>query len=319
MELFVNDLSIHGQFHDLQSFRGAFGRLMAMRAVARHHERDVHCHRALLTVEPLPGVSMRQAIGCLSESERRSAMRWLTKGGPFWDDLRRHGSDDWLECRGDVVTDSVVGEAAYRKLHGIECGLVGVVPSDWDFSPVEVAWRREAEGLEDRQAALENWRAPAALENGLRAAAPPVRSWGDLRNASVRRFTRLTFADNAFQPLDGSPFSASASERILILLSILDRLSGAFDQSGRRTPEGNRIHQDHFRGRNALFSDSSPTERHNFRDEMTFPDPGDAGGTLFCPWHGKVRSPTLRLHFWWSFRSGEPVCIVYVGPKITRR
>lgn len=319
MELFVNDKSIHGQFHDLQSFRGAFGRLMVLHAAARRHERDIHCHRALLTVEPLPGVSMQQTIGHLSESERRSAMRWLTQGGPFWDDLRRHGADDWLECRGDVVTDSAVGEAAYRKLHGVECGLVSVVPSDWDFSPVEVAWRREAEGLEDQRTALENWRDPAALENGLRAAAPPVQSWQDLRNLSVRRFTRLTFASNAFQPLDGTPFSASASERIVVLLDILDRLARAFDPSGKRTPEGHRLHQDRFRGRNALFSDSSATEKHDFRNELTFPDPGGSGSSLFCSWHGKIRSPALRLHFSWSFRSGEPVCIVYVGPKITRR
>lgn len=317
MELFVNDLSIHGQFHDLQSFRGALGRLMAMRAAARRHEREVYCHRALLAAEPLPGVSMQQAVGRLSESERRSAMRWLTRGGPFWDDLRRHGPDDWLECRGDVVTDSAAGEAAYRKLHGVECGLVGVAPSDWDFSPVEVAWK--VKGLEDRRTALENWRDPAALESGLRAAAAPVQSWQDLRNVSARRFTRLTFADDAFQPLDGTPFSTSASERIVVLLDILDHLAQAFDSSGRRTPEGNRIHQNHFRGGNALFSDSSTTERHDFRNELTFPDPDNAGSSLFCPWHGKVRSPTLRLHFSWSFRSGEPVCIVYVGPKITRR
>ena len=319
MELFVNDLSIHGQFDDLRSFRDAFGTLMAMRATAGRYERDVHCHRALLTVEPLPGVSMQQAIVRLSESERRSAMRWLTQGGPFWDDLRRHGPDDWLEYQSAVVTDTAVGEAAYRKLHGVECGLVGAVPSDWDFSPVEVTWRRGAGEPEDPRTALENWRDPAALENGLRGAARPVRSWQDLRNVSVRRFTCLTFAGDAFRPLDGTPFSASASKRILMLLDILDRLARAFDSSGRRTPEGNRLHQDHFRGRNALFSDSSPTEKHDFHNELTFPDPDNAGGSLFCSWHGKVRSPALRLHFSWSFRSGEPVCVVYVGPKITRR
>ena len=147
MELLANELSIHGQFHDISSFRHAFGRLMAMRNVARRFGRDVQCHRALVAVEVLLGVRMQQALGRLAESERRAAMGWLARGGPFWDDVRRHDVDDWLDCQGEIVTDTAVGEAAYRMLHGVECGLISFTPSDWDFSPIEVFWRREAEDL----------------------------------------------------------------------------------------------------------------------------------------------------------------------------
>ena len=81
-------------------------------------------------------------------------MGWLTHGGPFWDDLPRHGPDDYLECRGEVVTSSAVGEAAYRKLHAAECALVSVTPSDWNFSPVAVTWQRE--DVADQQTDLNN-------------------------------------------------------------------------------------------------------------------------------------------------------------------
>ena len=50
----------------------------------------------------------------------------MTKSGPFWDDLRNHGADDWLECKGKLVTDTAVGEAAFRTLHDSGCGLVSV-------------------------------------------------------------------------------------------------------------------------------------------------------------------------------------------------
>ena len=319
MELFANDLSIHGQFHDISSFRDELARLMAMRNVAQRFGREVYCHRALLTAKPIPNMSMQQALGRLRESERRAAMSWLTRSGPFWDDLRCHGVSDWLECCGDVVTESAVGEAAYRKLHEVECGLVSVIPSNWDFSPVEVIWKREDEGLDDLSSKLENWRDAAALENSLQAAAVPLQSWDDLRDNSTSRFGSLMFADNCFEPLTRFPFAKGAAERFVVLLGILDRLACAFDADGVQTPEAQQIYENYFKGKNALFSDSSESEKSKFRNELTFPHPGEPGKSLLCTWHGKVRPMTLRLHYWWSRKSGDPVYIVYAGPKRTKQ
>ncbi len=320
MEILVNDLSIHEQFHDMATFRDALARLMAMRPAARRFGREVGCHRALLAASPMPGVSMRQAIGRLPvESERRAAMGWLTRFGPFWDDLRRHGTADWLECRDEIVTDSAVGEAAFRTVHRADCGLVSVTPSDWDYSPVDVTWRREAEDADDRSTALQNWRSVPALEDGLRDMAPPIRSWDDLREASAIRFESLTCAGDCFDPLSGVPFARSVADRFLVLLGILDRIARAFDATGARTIEGQRIYQDYFTGDNALFSDSSDDEKRRFQEALTFPHPDEPGNSLFCTWHGKVRRLTLRLHFSWPVESGKPVYVVYAGPKLTRR
>ena len=315
MDILANDLSIHGQFHDIRSFRDAFGRLMKMRDVARRAGHEIHCHRALLAVEVMPGVPMPQALQRLTVNERRSAMSWLTSAGPFWDDLRRHGGDDYLECRGDVVTDSAVGEAAFRVLHDVECGLASVTPSEWDFSPVEVAWKRD-EWIDDRCAVL-NWRDAATLENEL----PPVSvaSWHDLANAAADRFERLTFSEDCFKPLDGMPFARSSADRVIVLLGSLNRLAHSYDTHGKRTAEGHRLYQDYFTGQNALFSDSSDTEKHSFRNELTFPHPDRDGTNIFCPMHGKERRSTLRLHFSWPIQSEEPVYVVYVGPKLTKR
>ena len=322
MNFFANDLSIHGQFYGIPLFRDALARLMAMRNAARRFGREVYCHRAFLTANPMPNMTMQQVLGRLASSERRAAMVWLTRGGPFWDNPRQHGADDWLECRGEVVTDSAVGEAAYRKLHAVECGLVSVTPSDWDDSPVEVTWRRDAEGLDDQSAALENWWEVETLENNLQASAPPIRSWDDLRDASTSRFRSLTFAGDCFEPLAGVPFSKSASDRILFLLGILDQFARAFDADGARTSEGHGIYQNYFTGgENALFSDSSSREKRKsrFRNKLTFPHPDDPGKSLFCTWHGKVPYMTLRLHYWWSRKSDDPIYVVYAGPKLTKR
>ena len=248
-------------------------------------------------------------------------MKWLADRGPFWDtdDVRRHGPNDCLETRGRSVTGTAIGEAAYRKLHGAECGLVSATPSDWDFSPIEVTWKREDE--DDRSAKLENWRDAAALKQRLHNAPTPFRSWADLQNTSMIRFGNLTFASNCFEPLTGLPFVKSSAERIFELLDILDQLARAFDATGARTPEGNRILQNHFAGSRAWFSDSSETEKHKFGEKLTFPHPDNPKHLLCCTWHGKIRymKLRLRLHFSWPIQFGKPVYVVYVGPKLTKK
>lgn len=316
MDILANDLSIHGQFHDLRSFRDAFGRLMKMCAAARSAGHEIQCHRALLAVEALPGVPMQQALQQLAVNERRSAMSWLTRVGPFWDDLRRHGSDEYLECRGDVVTDAAVGEAAFRVLHDVDCALASVVPSDWDFSPIDVTWVREA-GIVDRRASLKNWRDPEAMRRELAPAA--VASWRDLELASTDRFERLTFSDDCFEPLTGVPFARCSADRVLALLGILNRFALSFDDDGNRTAEGHYLYRVHFTGDNADFADSSDTEMRKFRRKLTFPHPARDGENLFCPWHGKERHSILRLHFSWPIRFREPVYVVYVGQKLTKQ
>lgn len=322
MDLFVNDLSFHGQFPTTQAFRAAFEVLTAMRAVALRHDRDLYCRRMFASAQPVPGMTMQQALNGLRMDERRAALSWMTRGGPFWDDsdLRRHSPDDYLECNDEIVTESAVGEAAYRAMRRVECGLVSVVPSDWLYSPVEVVLRREAEGLDDKTASVENWWNADTLETRLHDAAPPLASWNALRAAAIGRFPNLTFAGNCFSPLVGHPFSWSAANSFMVLFGILESLSRAFDSAGRRTAEGHRIYRDHFTGDRAWFSDSSDSEKNDFRERLTFPHPDAPGERLFCSRHGKIRHKTpLRLHYWWSEKSGEPVYVVYAGQKLTKR
>lgn len=321
MRLLANDLSIHGQFHDIPSFHSAFEKLMAMRKIARSFGREVYCHQKFLTIEAIPGVQMQKALGRFTKDKQRAAMLWLTRGGPFWDDddFRPHGVNDWLECRGEIVTDSAVGEAGFQTLNGSECGLISVKSSDWDFSPVKMIWKREPEDIKDKAVCIENWRDAATLENRLRNAAEPIRSWDDLQDFSTKRFQRLTFANDCFDHLKGVPFAKSSADRIRFLLDTLDRLARSFDAKGKRNPEGQSIYQNHFKGDKACFSDSSDQEKSKFHEKLTFSHPNDPQRFLFCPWHGKVNQGTLRLHFSWPVRYDKPVYVVYVGQKITKR
>ena len=330
VQLFFNDLSVHEQFHDTPSFREALCRVMAMRGVARDFKREIHCHYEILNRKSMPmrGTSMPKAIGQLNPEKRRAAMVWMANG-PFWDVQCMHSpddclQDDCLECEDKAgktvrVMDSAVGEAAYRGLHGSDVGLVSFMRSDWDFSPICVRWlRNEAKDIKG-QKDICNWRDAAALKAAMENLEPPVQSWKSLRDTAVRRFEYLTFDDTCFAPLmDGVPFMPSSARCILDRLDVLNRLAGAVDADGVRTEEGHRIYQQYFTGDNAWFSDSSDTEKRKYKDKLTFPHP-EGFGTLFCPWHGKTPNQTLRLHFSWPIQAKEPLYVMYIGPKLTKR
>jgi hypothetical protein len=317
MELLFNDLSIHGQLSDVPTFKSAVGRIMMIRQLARRFGRELHCHRNVAAARVSQNESMPQAIQWLPINERRALMQWLTQQGPFWEDIRAHDPGDYLECNQTVVTDSAVGEAAYRCFHGLDCHLVSVCPSSWELSPVTVTWFRDA----DARATIEvsnHWDADE-VEAVLQAASVPLGSWQQLRAIAVTRCARLVFSPDAFDSLRGQPFAPGAAQRVLVLLDTLHRLRGCIDENGQRTAEGHRLYQDHFTGDKAWFSDSSPTEQRDFKTELTFHHPTAVDEELFCPWHGKVKNPQLRIHFSWPVGPNEPLCVVYVGPKITKQ
>lgn len=322
VEFLVNDLSFEGQFKNLELFRNAIGRIMEIRQIARCFGRELHCHRNLAQAQVMSTIKMQQAVQRLRIDERRALMQWLTQYGPFWEDMRNHGPDDWLEYNGNIVTDTAIGEAAWCCLHGIERGLVSLIPSNWQFSPVLVDWKSDA--ISDKVGVENHW-VPAAFEVFLQAMPVPVSSWEQLEVLVKARCDQLTFAIDAFAQLNGHPFVLSAAQRLRFILERLNRFKSCFDASGQRSTEGHEIYRNFFTGKKEdggqgpLFSDSSDSEKKEFKSEMTFGHPADANKMLFCPWHGKVQTPPLRIHFSWPVRADEPLYVVYVGPKITKK
>jgi hypothetical protein len=244
-------------------------------------------------------------------------MQWLTRHGPYWEDAQLHDENEWLEVNGEIVTSTAIGEAAICQSRGLCRELISIEPSDWLFTPIVVTWILDSSAKEDISV-TNHWHIETVKQS---LATNPVRieSWNDLATQVRRACTRLTFADDTFDPLAGHPFSIGAAERIQVLLYTLNEFKGCFDENGKRDAEGNRIYADHFTGEKAWFSDSSSTEKSEFQNELTFPHPESARRSLFATWHGKVKTPQIRIHFSWPVRSETPLYVVYVGPKITKR
>ena len=325
MDLLFNDLSIHEQFHDRDSFHQALERLMEMCTVAERFNHKVHFTSArLFNINPMPNQSIRKLIHEFPESKRKSIMAWLDKG-PFWDvpEQRKHSENDLLECvskNHQVVTNTAVGEAAFRMLDGSTCGIVSIKPSDWGFSPVNVTYLPNGNGKpEDQLVSIDNFLDLSTLESGLQDTELPIRSWNVLKNIALNRFNRLTFAEDCFEPLAKLPFAQASAKILIARLDVLSQLANARDKDGAQSVEEQQIYKKHFMDETAWFSDSSETEKQRFKERLTFPHPERPGHPLFCPYHGKEKHSLLRLHFSWPIQPGQPVYVVYIGPKLTKK
>jgi hypothetical protein len=317
LDLLVNDLSLHGQFTDLESFRVSIRRIMQIRVVAKRHLHALHCHRGLVTGLVTAQKRMPGALKALPLNEQRAIMSWLNQHGPFWDDNRLHDGGDWYECCKDVVTDTALGESAHCLLHGLDRRLVSFYPSNFAYDPIAV--ERVFDDARRVPIHVRNYWDPGVVETCLAAAPPSLASWGALKTLAVARFTMLRFARDAFDGLQGQPFKQAVAERILVLLDVLNQLTQSVDAAGVRTANGHTIYQQHFTGDKAWFSDSSESEKHDFKEDLTFPHPDTPSRTVFCSWHGKVKSPQYRIHFSWPFTAGGQAFVAFVGPKITKK
>lgn len=313
----LNDLSLHGQYPDIESFQRSIALVMQMRLIAKRYGRELHAPRNFAIRPALFQTTMVRAIQQLTRDQQRSILQWVQKEGPFWEDSREHDGDEYLECRGQIVTDCGLGHAAYGCGCGITRNAVSLDPSDWLHTPLEVLWWRDSDRSESILVG-NHWHTEP-LEAALREAPVPLESWDGLEAVCRQRFERLTIAGDAFVPLAGRPFHSGGADRVITLLDTLNRLARCFDATGLQTAEGRQIYQDHFTGNKPWFTDSSDTEKNTIADQFVFTHPERPGEVLCCTWHGKVRTPVLRIHFSWPIQHNSPVFIVYVGPHITKR
>ena len=318
MDLILNDLSIHKQFANVDEFRDAIRRVHRMREIARRFSRELHCHRETVNRMVNPTASVhRQIQSAFTREEKRSLMTWLTKQGPFWNEVPRHDPGEWFECDGNVVTETALAEAAYSSMTGIDHGVVSLTPSAYEYTPISILWVHDE--LSQTNVDVSNFWESHRLETALRDAEPPIESWRQLEWVSRNRFERLTFDRDCFNDLEGRPFNVAASKAIVGRLEVLERLVGLLDDAGRETPAFRKLFELNFLGEKARFSDSSDTEKSQFRTQLTFRHPSLPRESLFCPMHGKVNQLLLRIHFSWPIRADRNLFVVYVGRKITTR
>lgn len=319
MDFLFNDCSVHEQFNSHESFFQAAESVLKMREAIKRAGHEIYCHRNLRGAFVSPGVCMPEAVQRMRRDTRQIWLTWLTKGGPFWDEVRQHGSDEWLEVENEIlVTDTAVGEAAYCLCNGLERELVSLSPSNWNRHPIAVEWRANA--TTRSRVNVSNYWHLNALSQRLSTIAPTFSSWDSLEK-HLRRTCFATCFSDEFLQMRKYPYVKSVAEGINILLQALNKLSDGIDDQGRRTADAELVYETYFTGADPYCTDESTSNKSKYENRMTFPDPTGSGAMLFCPWHGKVNSPSsyppIRIHFAWPINQRGSLVVPYVGKKLT--
>lgn len=320
MDLFVNDLSLHGQFDDHLAFRQSLGEVILCRDYATRYRRTLRVPHSMVKRRVTPQLDFRQAVQATGDTDFiRRILVWLSKHGPFVeDDLLRNPNEYLALSDGTVVTEEAIGEAAARSFQGLPTGLISFIPSHYRRTPIEVNWYRDDDTVEHCD--LSNCWEAQKLQDVLQSYRPHPENWSDFIAQLPDRFLHLTFLPELEQYLEGITFSPYLVQRSFVLLDVLNRLKTCFDAEGQRTAAGEELIDNYFRRDKALFSDASDSEKNDagLRTRMTFRDPD--GQELICFWHGKVKRPIqFRIHFSYPIQSHTPLYIAYIGEKRTKR
>lgn len=314
----INELSIHAQFGNIGEFSEALRRMLQMRDIATRFGREIHCKFDIEAREPIEGIVMKRAVSNISDKGLKVEIaKWFSKIGRFWDERERNDRsiDLWLHVDDDVSLTGI-GEAALRVYCSEQCDLMSFIPSNWDISPVEVKLV-DSEGEVQSEVQLVNWRNSEGLSGYLMDAMPQVKSWEQLQDRCKAHHKAISMNRRSFEGLRNVPFAPGAASRIFDILTNLNNLASIMEEKDSRPEDVQNGFEEYLRKDNR-FSDSSRTEKEQFREELTFQHP-DGEGYLFCTWHGKVSPRNLRIHFALPKKEGESITVAYIGPKVTKK
>ena len=319
MDLYINDLSLNGQFEDSQAFRAALEPLLRL----RHHDpilRDsLYCSRKLYTRQVTKINNLQQAV--LESKDKLftgQVLNWFANSGPFWEDQRQPNKDDYFEYQTYDVTDQGLGEAARSIIAGIIASVFSFRGSSIEFVQTPLLVRQGLSEAPIDMIKIDNYWTIGQLIEVLRAA-KIYNSWQDVHSEINLRFTGLIFSDDVIEHLLSIPFSKQVTKRIFELLNVLNCLVVESDENSGLSASGKELLNDHFVGKKAWFTDESTANKNNFKQGLIFFDPEDTKKKLFCTWHGKIKTPQIRIHFEWPRPKGQNnIKVVYIGPKITK-
>ena len=316
MKCYVNDLSLNGQYQTARKFLEDLQLLMSQRKQMPFLTKSLFCSRLLHTRPVTQSHNFRTAVQT-DKNITQVVLAWVTKNGPFCDDDRLAHDDDYFECFGNNVTDQGLGEAARRNLAGQSALSLSFAQGGFDFTPIAVTHGLPEDPL--CNILIENlWEFLLLHERMLDSFPFPV-NWSQMIEQSQARFNSLEFSPSCIDTLMVEPFSSYVVERSFELLRILNDFMKFRNEDGTFSEKNHELIEQHFSGSKSWFSDESETNKRDFKDDMSFPDFENSSKNIFCPWHGKIKSPQYRIHFEWPISSSrQKLRVFYIGPKITK-
>ncbi len=312
MEFFFNELSIHNQFQSREDFKNAVNLFRSYREDVAKAGFRLYIHRKIFE-RPALGNTFRKGIQmCFSQQQIRTLMNWFSKDGFFLPDDAYADTEDRFICcypkgaekESEDITESALAECAFRKMAGESAGSISLEPSKFSWSPIKVLLSQSDEVIIDNDYTL------LSLRRRLERLLPPIASWSVLMDR-IECLPNVILEHQVKTKLIINPFSQNVAEGIYTRAKELSEMATATSLE-----QFNELFAQYATGTKARFSDSSPSEKREFKDALTF-DVDDE--QRLCPYHGKVKMQQYRIHLADRPAYGRTARIVYIGHKLTKR
>jgi hypothetical protein len=318
-KLIVNDLSIKRQVAsvvDLNQQLVATVKLISSLVVAREL---IRCSRNLINSvvcdeKPL----IRHVVDSFERDSRLQIMTWLTNHGPFWDDTRTKVDFDSFNYQGINVTEQGLGEVGRLLSMGVNAWSYSFKGGEIDFSNTPISISHSLEDIVVGSYDVNNIWDIGEVSEKLKTLVVPSASWEEMLKTATGSFKYLTFLSEPHLDLIATPFSRGASGRIFLLLGVLDKIAQNTNDDGSRNEVAKDLYDTFFVGEKPAFTDESESNKNDFKKDMTFVNSN--GECVFAPWHGKINSPKIRIHFEWPRPANQKIInVLFIGPKITKK
>ena len=320
MDWFINDMSLQGQFQTPSEFKIVLEELIKAIRSNEYLRPRLHTTRDLSQRLVCPNLTFVQAIRQLNDSLFSSlVLSWITRNGPFIDDSRLLEIDDYFEYMGNDVTNQGLGESARRIKSNIDSSSFSFLGGAINFktTPLNVqhGLPQQILGMYD----VPNlWDVPTLTNDALNQGIP-ITSWQTMIQYAQVKFTNLLVPNSVLQFLAKEAYSEVIKNSVLDQMEILNTYLNNRDADGAENAIAQTIINNFFVGSKAKFTGESATNKINFKDDLTFPDPENATNQIFAHYHGKINHQVFRMHFEWPVPIGSKLKIVYIGQKITKQ
>lgn len=317
MEWILNDLSLSKNFSDVDDFVVKMSEFLKVKNNNRQLNQHMLCSRSLGNMKVLENVTFSQVVMKRIDPNLRSQiLSWLNKKGPFWADDRVINDDDYFEFNAIDVTDQGLGECARRKISGFPVCSYSF-EGNYSNSPliIQHGLAEEPFGFYD----IENISGINGLIASVADALPTPKNWREAIDRLIEKYQCLIISKKVYEQMAPIPFSEGNYKSIDERFRVLKEYIESRDQHGDHTAQTEQIVENYFHGEKAWFSNSSDSERRKFKKALSFVDLLDAKKKLF-PFHGKIKTPQLRIHFGWPISPNvKKIQVVYIGEKLTKR
>ena len=318
-KLIINDLSVRRSQENATALNHQLIEIVKLIYTVEGARNLIKCSRNMVNNTVVEKRSLIQHINeTIPRESRFQVLSWITNYGPFWDDERAVVEFDSFNYEISDVTDQGLGELGRLHYLGLNALAYSFYGSEVNFNKTPLTVTHSLEELMLGSYDIENIWSTEEVALRLKKSEAPISSWEQLLEAAKRQLLNLEFNNNPHGDLIPVPFSQGAAKRIFFLLTVLDNIAENTNEDGSLNEAAHKLIEINFHGEKAAFSDESDSNKHDFRQDMTFKDV--EGSSIFAPWHGKVNTPKLRVHYEWPRPAKQNrIKILYVGAKLTKR